>query len=310
MVVVARNDNYGGDFNARFEVFARSTVELCRKYGLRSELIVVEWNPPAGRPRMREAIDWRVAPDDPCRVRIIEVPPALHSALSNPARLQLFEYVGKNVGIRRARAPWVLATNPDVIWSDRLAAFLANGSLASRRFYRIDRRDVRTPLPSEAGAKEIERYCRRNVTRVHAAWGSYVPGEAWRDVRRQIYRFMMVAKALPSGLLHTNGAGDFFLMHRDRWRQLRAYPELETQGGPHHIDSVLALEALRAGLRQRVLGRPMKLYHQDHERGDARKPPSSAVAAALERLRQGGSIVPRGDDAWGFAAAALPEVSL
>ena len=47
------------------------------------------------------------------------------SELKASERLPLFQMIGKNVGIRRSRAPFVLATNVDIIFSDALFSFLA-----------------------------------------------------------------------------------------------------------------------------------------------------------------------------------------
>jgi hypothetical protein len=46
IVVVGRNDDYGGDFLKRISTFARSLGRQVSKHPGLIELVVVEWNPP------------------------------------------------------------------------------------------------------------------------------------------------------------------------------------------------------------------------------------------------------------------------
>src|SRR5262249_27261374 len=105
-----------------------------------------------------QALRW---PTDtaPCQVRIIEVPPALHARLKHAEVLPLFQMIGKNVGVRRARAPFVLCTNIDILFSDALMQFLVSGQLRPGCMYRIDRHDVETDVPVDAPVDAQLRYC-------------------------------------------------------------------------------------------------------------------------------------------------------
>ena len=116
LVVTTRNDNHGGDMLRRFQLFAETLLEQANRHSLAGELIVVEWNPPPG-PRLHEVVKLRVKSD--CfAIRFIEVPPEVHRAIRNADVIPLFQMIGKNVGIRRARGEFVLATNPDLLFSD------------------------------------------------------------------------------------------------------------------------------------------------------------------------------------------------
>jgi hypothetical protein len=304
IVVVARNDNYGGDFAARMQAFVTTTVELCDREGLDAELIVVEWNPPPDRAPLRQAIAWRQSAR--CAIRILTVAADLHQALANPARLPLFEFIGKNSGIRRARGAFVLSTNPDVIFSAELVAFLAGRTLRRGCFYRIDRRDVKAPLPPRLTTDQILAYCRANVIRVHRYWASNERRpllESWPTIKF----FLVGLRDSPPGSVHTNAAGDFTLMHRDHWHSVGAYPELESKGRAHHIDSVLVYTASANGLRQIILGGRRRLYHQDHGRVEPAKPPSEEVARALAALRTGLPPPQRNEVNWGLPDAVIAE---
>ena len=172
LVVTARNDDHGGNLLDRMQAFVGGWLEQARRYAIDSELIIVEWNPPAGRPRLRETLSWPADPG-PCRVRFIEVPPALHARFAHAEALPLYQMVGKNAGIRRARGEFVLATNIDILFSSELAAFLAGRRLRHGRMYRIDRHDAMSGVPVEAAIEEQLAWCRSHLIRVNTREGTF-----------------------------------------------------------------------------------------------------------------------------------------
>ena len=132
VVVTARNDDHGGNLLGRMQAFVNGWIAQCKRHSLDAELILVEWNPPEGRPGLADALHW---PKDlgPCEVRIIQVPPDLHRRYAHAEAQPLYQMIGKNAGIRRARGQFVLATNIDIIFSNELVAFLAERKLEPRR---------------------------------------------------------------------------------------------------------------------------------------------------------------------------------
>ena len=176
VVVTARNDNHGKNFLHRMQIFVTGFLEQARRHNLPSELIIVEWNPPAGRPRLVDTLLWDGA-DGPCRVRIIEVPPAVHRRYPHADRLPLFQMIAKNVGIRRARGRFVLCTNIDLLFSDALMALCASGRLDPRYMYRVDRLDVPADVPVGVPVAEQLEFCCENVLRVNTRWGTFERGQ-------------------------------------------------------------------------------------------------------------------------------------
>lgn len=71
-----RNDDHGGNLLGRMQ---RSSIHpfIRQRATISSELILVEWNPPEDRPRLRQALQW---PDEPCpcAVLFIEAPGQIH----------------------------------------------------------------------------------------------------------------------------------------------------------------------------------------------------------------------------------------
>src|SRR5437588_6769749 len=97
VVVTSRNDDHGQSLLRRMQTFVNALIGQCKRHGLPAELLLVEWNPPADRPRLAEALRWP-ADTGPCRVRLIEVPPGLHRRFQHSEALPLFQMIGKNVG--------------------------------------------------------------------------------------------------------------------------------------------------------------------------------------------------------------------
>lgn len=166
IVAAARNDNHGGNMLRRMQIFINGVITQARRYQVPIELIIVEWNPPADKPKLSEALSWNIG-DSPCVVRIIEVPDELHMQLRHSASLPLFQMIAKNVGIRRATGEFVLATNIDLLFSDALFEFLALRQLQPGKSYRVDRYDVASDVPLESSIEEQFAYCDRSIIRIN-----------------------------------------------------------------------------------------------------------------------------------------------
>jgi hypothetical protein len=171
VVAASRNDDHGGSLLRRMQAFFDNFLGQCRRHRLDAELLLVEWNPPADRPRLADALHW---PADlrPCAVRIIEVPNEVHRRFAHADQLSLFQMIAKNVGIRRARGRFILAANIDLLFSDELMAFLAARRLEPGRMYRIDRLDVTADVPT-GGIDEQLDYCRSHLLRINRREGTF-----------------------------------------------------------------------------------------------------------------------------------------
>jgi hypothetical protein len=171
VVAVARNDDHGGNPLYRMQLFVNGLIAQCDRHQLPAELVLVEWNPPADRPRLAEVLDWP-AGEGWCDLRVVEVPHELHAGLEHSDRLPLFQMIGKNVGIRRARGEFVLATNIDIVFSDELMRFLARRSLRRGYVYRVDRFDVPAEIdPSWPIERQLD-FCRQAAIRINRREGT------------------------------------------------------------------------------------------------------------------------------------------
>ncbi len=89
---------------------------------------------------------------------------------------------------------------------------------------------------------------------------------------------------LPPLFLHTNGCGDFTLMAREHWFDLRAYPEFDLFS--MNIDSLFCVAAHHGGAREVILEDPMRIYHIEHGTGSGWTP--EGQARLFQRLKTAG----------------------
>jgi hypothetical protein len=74
--------------------------------------------------------------------------------------------------------------------------------------------------------------------------------------------------------LHTYACGDFTLMSRELWFEMRGYPELDQFS--MHLDSLLCYSAHHAGAREEVLRAPLRIFHIEHGIGSGWTPEGEA----------------------------------
>ena len=179
-VVVGRNDDYMSDFAARLH----ATLEWNIRY-LISEVIFVEWNPPPDR----ELLSTELTKRFPC-LRAYVVPPEIHQAICLNPHVPLLEYHAKNVGIRRAQSPWIMATNADAaLGLDTISRLLA---------------------------AELDQ---------NTAWTAERVDIAWREDEQQSLDLIESLRYRRFNKYQQLGTGEFVLASRELWRRTRAYDE-------------------------------------------------------------------------------------
>lgn len=207
IVVTARNDDHGGNLHKRMQLFISGILEQCKSHKLSAELIIVEWNPLSDRESIAKAYKWEPL-DSPCQVRIVQVSNDQHRYIANSERLPLFQMIAKNVGIRRARGQYILATNIDILFSNELIAFLAAQKLSPHKFYRIDRYDVPADIPISIPLDKQLVYCQNHILRIFERDGTYsfldntfyriYPRHQWGMVGKIIHAIGVVKRILTS----------------------------------------------------------------------------------------------------------------
>jgi hypothetical protein len=100
------------------------------------------------------------------------------------------------------------------------------------------------------------------------------------------------------GFVHTNACGDFTLMAREHWFDLRGYPEFDLFS--MNLDSVLCITAHHGGAREEMLNDPMRIYHIEHGTGSGWTP--EGQAKLFERIAARGLSFVDNEDVLAWAA--------
>jgi hypothetical protein len=208
VVAVSRNDDHGGNMRGRMQHFVDGFVAQCRRHGLDAELILVEWNPPPDRPPLNEILQW---PADlgPASIRIVTVPQDVHTGFAQSSQLPLFQMIGKNVGIRRARGRFVLATNVDILLDDATVRYLRD-RLVPGKMVRIDRYDVPSDLPEEVPFEQVLADCDKRFFYVNTRFGIF-------DVRQ--WQFLGMGTGFEASVLTLFTGLRILGIHRHAGRQ-------------------------------------------------------------------------------------------
>jgi len=82
--------------------------------------------------------------------------------------------------------------------------------------------------------------------------------------------------------LHTNACGDFTLMSKKDWKNVRGYPEWPMYSW--HIDSVLVYQAMLHDIYHKKCENTQRIYHIEHETGSGFSP--EKPEALFERLNK------------------------
>jgi hypothetical protein len=226
IVLVGRNDDFGGDFNGRMFAAAKFNHRNLEEAGIVHEFILVEWNPVPDKPYLATLLRERF----PWWHQLYVVDPRWHQQLSVNPKLVFMEFFAKNVAIRRARGRFILTTNTD-IWLSR-EVMRALPRLRQGVLYRAIRVDLKREVGyrgvTHAILEDPEGFLRTNV------------------LSRGYY---------------SNASGDFLLLDRDTYRTLRGFNEVFREAKIHK-DANFCVHAVARGLPVEVIG---QVYHLDHE---------------------------------------------
>lgn len=312
IVIAARNDNYGGHFLHRVKTFFLVLFHYIKKYNLACEIIVVEWNPPSGTKRLYQELQ-KILINPPVTVRLIEVPHKIHKTILNSDKIPIFEYIAKNVGIRRSRGKFILITNPDILFSPELIQFLSIKKLNEMSFYRVDRYDVDSLIPLEMPVDNKIAFAKTHAFKLQAL-AYTVP--LIKSLPFKTKSFIGILRAARQRhvnkdqghfehYIHTNAAGDFILMSRESWNNLGGFPELSTH---YLIDGYMCTMAYSSGLQQQLLKLPLNIFHVEHDR-PSNRPPTSYTKVKRDCLKMLEQKKPMkfNTRSWGMAKNKLTE---
>ncbi len=184
IVATSRNDNHGNLLQERTQWFIDSIAFGASHANFKTELIIVEWNPPHDKLSLAQTLNF---PKNISNLicKIITVPSSVHSEIlgENSNKLPMMQMIAKNVGIKRAVGRNILSTNIDILFP--LETFSFCGSfLKEYQLVRTDRLDVRFPFDkSVQNVESALNVCPENIIRIIKSDGIYYPNSGRTNPR-------------------------------------------------------------------------------------------------------------------------------
>lgn len=342
IVMAVRNDNYGGDFNFRLGNSIMQLINITNELKQPIELVLVNYNYIADNEPLSEMIKETLACPHPYLViNMIEVPNEVHRQYINTKvrkTVPLFEFIAKNIGIRRAKGAFILTTNADIIFTKEIFQFIKKQKLQQNTYYRCNRINYDRAIDVTIGTPEkifddlatavVNGYFKGGLIKWFSTNLSFMVNynllKLISNIRQiviyylctLIYRYNKEDKFLADGFSvkrHCHASGDFVLMHRQHWFQLMGTPEntwIST-----HADSLFLVRLYLYELKEVVLAAP--IFHQEHQRRydfnnpskDMQKAYQFYIKYASEMLISGKDVL-KNDDNWGLPNAKLKTITL
>ncbi|MBK8659431.1 MAG: hypothetical protein IPN22_11330 [Bacteroidetes bacterium] len=297
-------------------------------FKIHSEFLVVNYNPIEENSSITEAINFPLSAY--VKFKIITVEASFHNSISHKAirkNVPLYEYIAKNIGIRRATGEYIVSGNPDVIWDVSIFKFIAQKKLQVNCYYRADRADFSGSLPPLLPNYENLQLIRNSVFKMFKKGFKYECGIAkcpslkilsleimnrWHLFRElKIAEYETLSKKLNLNInynnveyeIHTNASGDFFMMHNSKWHELKGHPENTYLS--IHTDSISIAMARYSGLKEKVFF--YLVYHRDHSRRFVPETKDADIESMYDKfetdakwMRKTQKPIIYNDDNWGF----------
>ena len=226
IVIATRNDDYVSGMADRQQISLSFIIQQLEKFELASEIIIVDWNPPADKPELAKVLIW---PRELrwVSVRTVIVPNEVHTTYAYSEKSGMHAAAAWNVGLRRAKGQFLLPKSADTFFSDALVKYLAQESLSEDCVYRCDRVD----MPAEA----VNRWQKNQQLGVDEL------------MIKRFSRLVQPIAGVPA--LHTNACGDFLLMSRQSWYEIRGF--IESDGVfSADVDGLALHAAVKSGAKE------------------------------------------------------------
>jgi len=289
-IVTSRNDNHGGNMIKKNQFFIDRWSYSVKKFNLKCELIIVDWN---SKTELRKVLKIPKLNNNQ-NIRIITVPSFIHKKFANSKKIKLHQMIAKNVGAVRALGEYLVLSNIDIIFSEKLLAKLKERK-DKKTICRLDRYDVDINLNEMKNYKINEKILEKKITTVFKKYyihdvkkgRKYFTQRTFLGLCKyfikiiinkkfllNIKKYLMSKKVFNTNIkyaftvlltkkLHLNACGDFTMLSKDLFLKLNGYYEFE--GYALHVDSILLYKAHFN--KYKIENLKEKIYHINHSNG-------------------------------------------
>ncbi len=274
IVAASRNDDHGGNPLVRTQIFIDSFLEQCEKFKIKAELILIDWNPPKEKVPLSNVISWQKS-NEYVDCKVITVPNEIHRTIRYSDRFPFYQMIAKNVGIRRAKGEFILATNIDILFSSELMEFISKKNLKKGNVYRCDRVDIDPSISAAFTQEEKMFYCKTesNIVRWNKRYTEkevFIKSKYYQEDEVDGVKLEVLKNGSPFYYLNTFACGDFTMLHKDDWNKIKGYSEMESYS--LHIDSMCIYSCVRNEINEVSFQAPLCCYHIEHSIGSGWTP--------------------------------------
>lgn len=235
VVIPSRNDSYSEDMLKKFTIGLSTLINQLNYYKIKSEIIIVEWNPPRESRKLSDELFF-FKNLHYCVIRIITVDPVVHNRYVGFKKKSIAVSVAFNTGIRRAKGLFITTKAADTFYSDDLIKYISNKKLEYDKVYRADRVDVKF-----------------DIKNFDEQW-------QYQFEKNKLYR-----GTYNNTGPHAKACGDFMLMNKESWHKVRGFHEPKTVIALGE-DAEALYAAIGTGLKQICLTDSMCVYKLSHEK--------------------------------------------
>ena len=223
IIVTGRHDNYSSGFESRIQNFLNSLDYSAKIIPLAQfEVIIVDYaTPKTNSPLSKEL---KIGKYLKAKVRFINVSPDIHTQICKQFNKSspYFEYMAKNIGIRRAYGKYILITNPDNLFSTDFFELIAKQELNPFIVYRSQLwyTDKNTFLNSNFTVNRLIKYMSEPwiLSNFHISPVCHP--------ENQRFAIINSCDGMYKKLIHRCGTGDFILLSKKMWHFLKGFNEV------------------------------------------------------------------------------------
>lgn len=267
IVIAGRNDDYGDKFLPTLNRFIKHLDYQLQHHQFNLiELVVVEWNPLPKKPLLHKVL----TPAKNFVIRIITVPADVHKAIPNDAP-PVLEFWAKNVGSRRARGQFILATNPDIIFSKEIIDKIALRQLEHNTVYRVDHynfdgQDIEKYAVDQWIDHALSKTFNAFLT-IDQSWITVELSESLPKKLQYLPQSSLSEKVTLAGIEidmpHLNSCGSFMLLSKQSLENINGFYE-NIDRMSNSVDSISLIRMMINGIKQEFWSAPHCLFHKEH----------------------------------------------
>ena len=275
IVVTGRHDNYSISFEERAQNFLNAlnyTAYLCPLANF--EIVFVDYGTDENLTLLADVL--KIGNYIKHKIRYIIVKPKIHNQICEYFHKwsPFYEYIAKNIGIKRSQGEMILITNPDNIFSTEFMEIIASRQLNPQIVYTATRWDTNDKTFEKLGIKTEKLISLASevwtLTNIQIKQRCPLPKKRYVIVDSCSKLFENIILCAP---------GDFFLLSKNFWEYVQGFDEIPANPGVDVVFNARLMKKYAGYIRMTIY--PI-FIHQSHPRKNAYRSQFPNMRTALK----------------------------